>query len=198
VIVKKNLSSLYTKLVQNTPIIQTYNSKTKNWEKLVLHIDQMSVLMKSSDSRSKHCRWLWKSNETSGSACWPVDCVRQTLGLFSSGHLAVILIAVASGFTAGSAAVVSGELAECLCLWMADLETRRRESGTWTRMGRVVLDSWSCVTAYRRVEPRSPATRMSRLSTGMWAVFCVRTTTTATPVYCCCCGYYHYYYYYYY
>jgi len=43
--------SLYTKLVQNIHIIQTYNSKTKNWQKLVLHIDGLKaqILLKSVD-----------------------------------------------------------------------------------------------------------------------------------------------------
>jgi len=59
VIIKKNLSSLYTKLVQNTPIIRTYNSKTKNWEKLVLHIDRLKALAvysKHSSSQSTNVR----------------------------------------------------------------------------------------------------------------------------------------------
>ena len=43
--------SLYTKLVQNIHIIQSYNSKTKNWQKLVLHIDGLKaqILLKSVD-----------------------------------------------------------------------------------------------------------------------------------------------------
>ena len=50
---------------------------------------------------------------------------------------------------------------------LADLATRQLGYGTWTTT-LTTPTSWSCGTASRRVGQRSPATKTSRRSTGMW------------------------------